>query len=503
MTDRDFQKNDIVTIEITDMDEKGQGIGKAGGFTLFVKDTVPGDVAVVKLMKVKKNYGFAKLTEIITPSPDRIAPACPKAKACGGCQLQEMSYEAELRFKENKVKNNLVRLGGFPEEYIEKIKEPIVGMQASSLQDTQTVQNFEAEKNFAVEEKHSLAAREFYPYRYRNKAQYPIGLDKEGNPVAGFYAGHTHDIIANTDCLLGREVNQKILEIVLEFLKTEKIRPYDESTNKGLFRHVLIREGFQTGEIMVCLIINGKSFPKEEQLCERLTSEIPSIASIILNMNMEKTNVIMGNVTRVLWGKDTITDYLGGIKFEISARSFYQVNPVQAERIYSKALEYAALSGKENVWDLYCGIGTISLFLAKSAGNVYGVEVIPEAIEDAKENAAANGITNAEFFVGKAEEVLPEVYENEPGKSGKFHPDVIVVDPPRKGCDEKCLDTMLLMKPERIVYVSCDSATLARDLKVLCAQNYELKAWQAFDQFSRTVHVEVVALIERVLGWGE
>ena len=464
MVEFNYKKNDVVNIKIIDMDEKGQGIGKVEGFTLFVKDTVIGDVAKVKVMKTKKTYGFAKLMKIITPSPDRIEPACPHSRACGGCQLQEMSYDAELHFKENKVKNNLIRLGGFREEFIESIKEPIVGMNPC--------------------------------FRYRNKAQYPVGVDKEGNPIVGFYAGHTHDIIANTDCLLGREVNQKILRIILDFLKKEKIKPYNETTNVGLFRHVLIREGFKSGEIMVCFVVNGKSFPKEKELCKKLISEVPEIASICLNVNEEKTNVIMGNSTRVLWGKETISDTLGEVKFNISARSFYQVNPVQAEKLYSKALEYANLSGKESVWDLYCGIGTISLFLARNAGKVYGVEIIPEAIEDAKENALANGITNAEFFVGKAEEVLPEFYSGK-NDSDMLHPDVIVVDPPRKGCDEKCLETMLLMEPDRIVYVSCDSATLARDLKILCAEKYELKAWQVYDQFCKTVHCETVALLSK------
>jgi len=478
-----YQKDDILTIQITDMDENGQGIGKADGFALFVKDAVVGDVAEVKVMKAKKNYGFAKLMKIITPSPDRIAPVCPVSGPCGGCQLQEMSYEAELKYKENKVKNNLVRLGGFSEEFIESRKEPIVGMET--------------------------------PLRYRNKAQYPIGEDKAGNPIAGFYAGRTHSIISNTDCMLGREVNQKILKIVLDFLKEEKIKPYNETTGVGQFRHVLIREGFRTGEIMVCFVINGKSFPKEEELCELLVKEVPAIKSICLNVNEENTNVIMGDYTRTLWGRDTIEDILGEIRFKISARSFYQVNPVQTEKLYTKALEYAQLSGRESVWDLYCGIGTISLFLASKAKQVYGVEIIPEAIEDAKRNAEQNNITNAEFFVGKAEEVLPEFYEKATGTGEKDaavgkddsltagsadmkHPDVIVVDPPRKGCDEKCLETMLLMEPERIVYVSCDSATLARDLKFLCEEKYELKAWQCYDQFCRTVHVETVALLSKL-----
>ena len=477
--EKTYQKGDVLTVTIEDLSDEGLGIGKADGYALFIKDTVVGDECKVKIMKAKKNYAFAHLEEVIKPSSFRITPLCKNAKACGGCQLQAMSYEAELAFKENKVKNNLIRIGGFSEDFIESIKETIVGM------DT--------------------------PFRYRNKAQYPIGYDRNGNLVAGFYAGRTHDIIPNTDCLLGREINKNILECILSFMSQEKISAYDEKTGKGLLRHVLIREGFTSGEIMVCLIVNAKSLPKEEQLCETLIKEVPAIASICLNVNLKDTNVIMGDETRVLWGKETIEDELDKVKFKISARSFYQINPVQTERLYKKALDYASLSGKESVWDLYCGIGTISLFLARKAGRVYGVEIIPEAIADAKENAKLNGITNAEFFVGKAEEVLPEFYEkqkkeceaeklSDSDKNSQFmlHPDVIVVDPPRKGCDEKCLETMLKMEPERIVYVSCDSATLARDLKILCEEKYELKAWQCYDQFSRTVHVETVVSLSRV-----
>ncbi len=477
--EKTYQKGDVLTVTIEDLSDEGLGIGKADGYALFIKDTVVGDECKVKIMKAKKNYAFAHLEEVIKPSSFRITPLCKNAKACGGCQLQAMSYEAELAFKENKVKNNLIRIGGFSEDFIESIKETIVGM------DT--------------------------PFRYRNKAQYPIGYDRNGNLVAGFYAGRTHDIIPNTDCLLGREINKNILECILSFMSKEKISAYDEKTGKGLLRHVLIREGFTSGEIMVCLIVNARSLPKEEQLCETLIKEVPAIASICLNVNLKDTNVIMGDETRVLWGKETIEDELDKVKFKISARSFYQINSVQTERLYKKALDYASLSGKESVWDLYCGIGTISLFLARKAGKVYGVEIIPEAIADAKENAKLNGITNAEFFVGKAEEVLPEFYEKQKKESeaeklldsdkdsqSMLHPDVIVVDPPRKGCDEKCLETMLKMEPERIVYVSCDSATLARDLKILCEEKYELKAWQCYDQFSRTVHVETVVSLSRV-----
>ncbi len=463
--EKNYKKGDVLEVTIEDLSDEGLGIGKHDGYALFVKDTVVGDRCRVKIMKAKKNYAFAHLEEVIDPSSFRIEPLCKNARACGGCQLQAMSYEAELDFKENKVKNNLIRIGGFPEDFIEGIKEPIVGMEK--------------------------------PFRYRNKAQYPIGYDRAGNPVAGFYAGRTHDIIPNTDCLLGREINKTILECILSFMRKEKISAYDENTGKGLIRHVLIREGFTSKEIMVCLVVNAKTLPKEELLCETLIKEVSAIKSICINVNLKDTNVIMGDETRVLWGKETIEDELDGVKFKISARSFYQINPVQTERLYKKALDFAGLTGKESVWDLYCGIGTISLFLARKAGKVYGVEIIPEAIADAKENAKLNGITNAEFFVGKAEEVLPDFYNN-PDSETMLHPDVIVVDPPRKGCDEKCLETMLRMEPERIVYVSCDSATLARDLKILCEEKYELKAWQCYDQFSRTVHVEVCCLLEKL-----
>ena len=458
-----YKKDDILETVIEDMSTDGLGVGKIDGYTLFVKDAVIGDTCIVKVMKAKKNYAYAHLEEVKNPSSFRITPLCKNAKACGGCQLQAMSYEAELKFKENKVENNLIRIGGFSKEFIESIKEPIVGMET--------------------------------PYRYRNKAQYPVGTDKNGKPVTGFYAGRTHSIIPNTDCLLGKERNKDILEAVLSFMEKKGIAAYDEESGKGIIRHILIREGFKTGEVMVCIIANADKIPYEEELGEMLFA-MPGIKSVVLNINKENTNVILGNKTKVIKGEETIMDYLGDLSFKISAPSFYQVNPVQTEKLYTKALEYADLHGEESVWDLYCGIGTISLFMANKAKKVYGVEIVPEAIEDAKENAKRNGIENAEFFVGKAEEVLPEFYENE--TSDMCTPDVIVVDPPRKGCDEKCLETMLKMEPDRIVYVSCDSATLARDLKILCEEKYELKAWQCYDQFSRTVHVEVCCLLERL-----
>ena len=461
---REFKKNEYLETEIIDMDDSGQGIGKIDGFTLFIKDAVIGDVVYAKLMKVKKNYGFAKLEKVLSPSPFRIEPKCRFAKECGGCQLQALSYEAQLRFKENKVLNHLVRIGGFDEGFIREVMEPIIGM---------------AE-----------------PYHYRNKAQYPVGRDKKEQAVAGFYAGRTHDIIANTDCHLGYKENQDILKTILAFLNTYHIAPYDEGSQKGYVRHILIRQGYVSGEIMVCLVINADELPKADRLVEKLITN-ERIKSICLSINKEKTNVIMGKEIKVLYGKGTISDELGGITFEISPLSFYQINPVQTEKLYAKALEYAQLHGEETVWDLYCGIGTISLFMAKQAKHVYGVEIIPEAIEDAKRNALRNHISNAEFYVGKAEEVLPQFYEKEKASGRQATADVIVVDPPRKGCDEVCLETMLKMKPKRIVYVSCDSATLARDLRILCEKEYKLEKVQCVDQFGQTVHVETVALLSQ------
>lgn len=457
-----MQKNETAIVTIEDIGVNGEGIGRVDGYTLFIKDAVIGDVAEVKVTKAKKNYGYARLMRVITPSKDRVEPVCPHARRCGGCQIQEMSYERQLAFKQAKVKGNLERIGGFSPEVTEKTMDPIVGMDE--------------------------------PFYYRNKAQFPFGTDKAGNPVTGFYAGRTHDIIENTDCALGISVNKEILELTLEFMKRYKIASYNETTGEGLIRHALIRYGFKTGEIMVCYVINGKKIPHAEVLVEKL-SAIKGMTSITISPNRNRTNVIMGETYETLWGQGYITDYIGDVRYQISPLSFYQVNPAQTEKLYGLALEYAQLSGYETVWDLYCGIGTISLFLAQQAREVQGVEIVPQAIEDARRNAKINGIENARFYVGKAEEVLPKYYENYAKEhSGEHaHADVIVVDPPRKGCEESLLRTMVEMEPERIVYVSCDSATLARDLKFLCGGGgYRLEKWRAVDQFPMTVHVETV-----------
>ncbi len=451
-----MQKNDLVTVTIEDLTHDGEGIGKADGYTVFIKGAVIGDVVQAKIIKAKKTYGYARIEQMITPSPHRVKPVCAIAGPCGGCQLQSMSYEQQLAFKQKKIEDSFRRIGHFAQVPM----EPIKGMS--------------------------------YPYRYRNKAQVPVALDKKGKCIAGFYAGHTHCVISQEDCQLGAEENARIIRIVLDHMEQYHIQPYNEETGKGLVRHILIRKGFTTGELMVCLIINGDHLPKAKELTAALCA-VPGMKDISLNVNKERSNVILGREIIQLYGQGYITDYIGNVKYQISPLSFYQVNPAQTEVLYGTALEYAGLTGNEVVWDLYCGIGTISLFLAQKAKQVYGVEIVEAAIEDARNNAARNGFTNAEFFVGRAEDVLPGKYREE-----QICADVIVVDPPRKGCEQSVLETMLQMQPKRIVYVSCDPATLARDVRVLVDGGYTLEKVQGVDMFGMTVHVETVALLEKL-----
>lgn len=473
-----YSKNDCVELTIEDIGVSGEGIGKVDGYTLFVKDTVIGDVVRVKIMKAKKNYGYARLMDIIKPSKDRVEPACPIARQCGGCQIQAMNYNAQLKYKQKLVKDNLLKISGLTEGVDYEMCE-ILGM------DT--------------------------PFRYRNKAQYPVGEDKDGNIVMGFYAGHTHSIIAcpDDDCMLGHRDNAFILNAVKEWMKEYRVRAYNENIHKGTVRHVLVRTGYHTDEVMVCLVTK-KMLRKEaaDGLVKAIQKLKLNVASLVVNINKEDTNVILGKECITLYGRPYIEDYIGDIKFQISPLSFYQVNPKQTEVLYNKALEFAGLKGNESVWDMYCGIGTISLFLAKKAGKVYGVEIVPQAIEDAKNNAKINNIDNAEFFVGKAEEVVPAFYKKQTGVQSDndstdskeydmTRPDVVVVDPPRKGCDKKLLDTIVSMTPDRIVYVSCDSATLARDLKLLVEYGYKVEKVQPVDQFGNTVHVETVCLLSQ------
>ena len=498
----EVKKNDSLTLTIDTIGSEGEGIGKYHGYTLFVKDAVVGDVITAKVMKTKKNYGYARLMDIIKASPYRVTPPCEVARQCGGCQIQHLAYEKQLEYKEDKVKACLERIGGL--QQVDEFMEPIVGMEE--------------------------------PYYYRNKAQFPVGKGKDGEIVIGFYAGRTHTIIDHTHCYIGAPINERIIEVVKEFLKEYHIEPYDEEKHEGLVRHILTRVGYVTGEVMVCVVIHGNDLPHKEILVERLRaitkeelhkevnhketkqddSMLPidsdqsdnfkkanvsrdygwnpnlKMTSISLNINKEKTNVILGQKIKTIWGQEYITDCIGDVKYRISPLSFYQVNPIQTKKLYELALEYAELTGEEVVWDLYCGIGTISLFLAQKAKEVYGVEIIPQAIEDAKENAKLNNITNAKFFVGAAEEVLPKQY-----KENHIKADVIVVDPPRKGCDESLLETIIKMEPKRVVYVSCDPATLARDLKYFVENGYEVKKVRAVDQFGHSVHVETVVKLER------
>lgn len=498
-----FNKNDVLEVEIIDQGTTGEGIGKIEGYALFVKDTVIGDIVRAKIMKAKKNYAFAKLIEIVKPSPYRVEPLCPKASSCGGCQLQAMSYQQQLKFKEDKVYNNLKRIGGITEFEM----KPIMGMQELCLE----------------------GKEENGPFHYRNKAQFPVGMNRDGQIVSGFYAGRTHSIVEVDSCALGMQrsenvmpdclmdeviggnedivsdeegqknvmpdVNACVMKLVKTFMEDRGIEPYDENSHKGLIRHVLIRVGAKTGQIMVCVVINGEKLPYAQELVELLLT-IPGMSDISININKEKNNVILGKKIVSLYGPGYIEDYIGDVKFRISPLSFFQVNPTQTEKLYGKALEYAGLTGSETVWDLYCGIGSISLFLARSAKKVIGVEIVPEAIRDARINAEINGIENAEFLVGAAEEVVPKYFEEHQGES-ECRPDVIVVDPPRKGCDETLLKTMMEMAPERIVYVSCDSATLARDLKWLEGNGYKVKEVTPCDMFGQTVHVETVVLLAR------
>lgn len=449
------KKNDQLVVTIEDIGTNGEGIGKHEGYTLFVNNTAIGDKVLVKVMKTGKTYGFARLVEIIEPSVFRVEPRCPIADKCGGCQIMHMDYDKQLEYKEDKIRNCLTRIGGFTDVPM----EPICGMEE--------------------------------PYYYRNKNQFPVGRNKEGKVIIGFYAGRTHSIIDTEHCYIGAEVNIPVIKFLRSFIEDYNIEPYDEEKHTGLLRHILVRVGYATGEVMVCLVVNGRDIPHKKELVEGLR-KIPGMKSICLNINTSKTNVILGENIAKVWGETYITDYIDRIKYRISPLSFFQVNPIQTEKLYNIALDYADLHGDEVVWDLYCGIGTISLFLAQKAKKVYGVEIIHQAIEDARSNAKINEIDNVEFYVGAAEDILPRKH-----KEDKISADVIVVDPPRKGCDQSLLDTILSIEPEKIVYISCDPATLARDLKYLCASKYEIKKVKPVDMFGHSVHVECVIGMQR------
>ena len=449
------RKNDVLELEITGMTHEGLGVGRADGFAIFVQGAIDGEKVRAKIIKVLKNYAVARIEEFIEKSPYRKEPFCPVYKRCGGCSLQHMSYEKTLAFKRQVVIDNLTRIGGLGNIAVKKT----IGMDK--------------------------------PYNYRNKAQYPVGEGKSG-PISGFFAKHSHEIIASDTCDIQHPVSDKAKKAVLEYMRRYSVPAYNEVTGQGLIRYVATKTGFYTGETMVIIVATRSKIPHTRELVSMLKKEIPGLESVVLNVNSKRGNVILGEENITLYGNSTITDRLGSLYFEISPLSFYQVNPVQTEILYSKAIEYAGLTGTETVFDLYCGIGTISHFAAQKAKKVIGVEVVPEAVEAARRNAVRNNIVNTEFHVGEAEEIVPQLYEK------GIRADVVMVDPPRKGCDEKLLKTLVDMSPQRIVYVSCNPSTLARDLKYLTANGFEVKEVQPVDMFPWTYHVECVVLMSRV-----
>ncbi|MGN0165641.1 MAG: 23S rRNA (uracil(1939)-C(5))-methyltransferase RlmD [Lachnospiraceae bacterium] len=487
-----MKKNDLVEVDIEDMSDNGEGIGHADGLTLFVKDAVIGDRVLAGITKVKKTYCYARTARVLEPSAYRTEPRCPVYRPCGGCQLQNLDYKKQLEFKTRKVKNCFQRVGGFKvaegnlsggecNNSIDNRADNIAGAIANDV-----LYNSPENNKNVITVKDTIGMDN--PWNYRNKAQFPIGMDGEGRPVAGFYAGRTHSVIPTSYCAIQFEGHEEILEKVLGYISQSGESVYDETKNKGVVRHILMRKAEATGEIMVVLVINGKKLRDEKSFVDCL-KDIPGMTSIQLNFNTKDTNVILGNQCRVLWGKEYITDKIGEISYQISPLSFYQVNPVQTKVLYETALAYADLTGTETVWDLYCGIGTISLFLAQKAKQVYGVEIVPEAVENARANAKLNHIENAEFFTGAAEEIYIRK---------KLPADVVVVDPPRKGLDEELVNTIAKMKPERIVYVSCDPATMARDCRRFADNGYRVNKVQPVDMFGQGGHVECVVLLTKV-----
>ena len=450
-----MDKDTIVEIDITDMAEDGSGIGRSEGYILFVKDSVIGDRVKAKVIKDKKSYGYAKLLEVIKPSEHRVEPPCSVAGPCGGCTLQALSYDKQLEFKKRRVLDLLKRIG--------------------------KAEDFEMLGIAGMEE----------PYYYRNKAQFPVGRGKDGRIKIGFYAGHSHSIIEHDECFIENRINAPVVSAVRNWMETYAVEPYDEKAGSGLIRHIFTRTAVSGNGTMVCLVINGKGIPREKELVSALKA-IPGITGICLNINRRNTNVILGSAMKYLWGERYIEDTIGDIRYRISPLSFYQVNPVQTKVLYDTAREFAAIEKTDTVLDLYCGIGTIGLYMARDAKRVIGVEVIEDAVRDARVNAELNGIDNAEFFCGKAEDVVPDIMKERDAKA-----DIIIVDPPRKGCDKRLLQWIAEQEPRRLVYISCDPATLARDVSILGELGYGLKKVKCVDVFCHSTHVETVCLLER------
>ncbi len=452
-----MNKNDIIRLKIEDMTSDGSGVGKADSMVIFVPDTAVNDVCDVRILKVKKNVCYGKIENIIDGSPDRVDPVCPVSSRCGGCVYRHMSYDAELKVKHKKVYDAVTRIGKVDGG---KVKD-IMG---------------------AFEDKTD---------RYRNKAMIPVGLNKNGEVEMGFYSRHSHRIAPCDDCLLSPEIFTQICDTFKEFVTKYPYLIYNEEKHSGKIRHLYLRIGEETGEVMVCIVVNGKSFEHQDELFNSIKEKYPQVKSIVINVNKAKTNVILGYENIVVFGKESITDVLCGLKFELSPLAFYQVNRTQAQRLYEKAKEYADLSGDEVLIDLYCGTGTIGLSMASSCKTLIGVEIIDKAIDNAKKNAQNNGIENARFICGDAEKAALEL------KKEGITPDLIVVDPPRKGLTEKLIETIVEMSPKRVVYVSCDPATLGRDLKLFEELQYSVKEITPVDLFPRTAHCESVCWLSK------
>lgn len=447
-----FEKNQLLEVEFVDITHEGAGVAKPEGFPIFVPGAIPGEKAEIKITKILKSHGFGRLMNVLEPSESRVEPPCSVYKQCGGCSMQHLSYDAQLKSKHKVVSDVMQRIGKLTDVKI----HPVLGMEN--------------------------------PWHYRNKAQVPVG-SVSGNLITGFYANRSHDIIDMKSCPIQTEENDKAVQVVREICNKYNVSVYNERTRKGVLRHILTRYGKNSGELMIVLVTNGKPFPNKDAIAKEIVAALPSVKSIVQNVNIKNTNVVLGDKSFAFWGRDVIYDTIGDVKFAISAKSFYQVNPDQTKVLYDKALEYAALTGEETVVDAYCGIGTISLFLAQKAKSVFGIEIVEQAIEDARKNAKLNKIENAEFAVGEAEVILPE-WEAAGNKA-----DVVVVDPPRKGCDERLLQSILKMSPKRVVYVSCNPGTLARDLRFLEDGGYKTVEIQPVDMFPHTGHVECCVLL--------
>ncbi|MYL55523.1 23S rRNA (uracil(1939)-C(5))-methyltransferase RlmD [Pontibacillus yanchengensis] len=447
------QKNQTIEVTFEDLTHEGNGVGKVDGYPLFVPYALPGETGQVKVIKVKKNFGFGKLLDVEEESQERVEPPCNVYVQCGGCQLQHMSYSLQLDMKQKQVKDAMHKIGHLSDVPV----HPVIGMDD--------------------------------PWRYRNKIQIPVGEKDDGGLKAGFYRKRSHEIIDMDTCIIQDEHNDRMVEAVRRIAEQYGIEAYKEEHHSGVLRHIMVRTGQHTGDIMVVLVTKTKKLPHQDAIVNEIRETFPNVKSIVHNVNSKKTNVILGEQTNVIWGDKYIVDQIGDIKFNISPKSFYQVNPTQTKRLYDQALEYADLKGHETVVDAYCGIGTISLFLAQKAKRVLGVEVVAPAVDDAKKNAKLNDIENAEFYVGEAESLLPW------WQAQGLQPDVIVVDPPRKGCDESLLKAMIEMKPEKIVYVSCNPSTLARDLRILEDGGFETQEVQPVDMFPQTGHIECVSQI--------